>query len=332
MRRELPRHPHIDHLKKQAKELLESHRRHDAEGLARIVASLPAFAKLSEKDAAHAPFALHDAQSVVAREYGFPSWNDLRAEVERRASEAVPDSLLRALAGRPLPAEVTAALAEAWDARAPVAPPDTEREATLPLLAFRDAMLTPGAVAPIHLGRASSLAAVDAALASSPPLIAVFTQRDAAAAEPSFADLYPVGCVALVKKRLTPEPGTFIVVEGIWWASLESSEPAGGEALTAVRVRPFQAKDDLPDAERKSLFEALRARAHSLARAMPQPERVVALVDSIHAPGRLSDLVVANLPCPVADKARYAAETTLRDRLRAVIALCDAQLGAGSRP
>ena len=129
-----------------------------------------------------------------------------------------------------------------------------------------------------------------------------------------------------MKKRLTAEPGTFIVVEGGWWASLESCEPPGGEAFTAVRVRPFQVTDDLPDAERKSLFEELRERAHRLARAMPQPERVVALIDSIGGPVRLSDLVIANLPCPVADKARYAAETTLRDRLRVAIALCDAQL------
>jgi hypothetical protein len=327
MRHELPRHPHIDHLKKQAKDLLDGHRRGDAEALARIVASLPAFARVSEKDAARAPFALHDAQSVVAREYGFPSWRELRAEIERRGSQGVPDSLLRALAGRPLPAEVTAALSEAWGARAPVSQPaDTERGAVLPLLAFRGAILTPGAVAPIHVGRASSLAAVDAALASTPPLIAVFTQRDAVADEPGVADLYSVGCVALLKKRLTAEPGTFIVVEGGWWASLESCEPPGGEAFTAVRVRPFQVTDDLPDAERKSLFEELRERAHRLARAMPQPERVVALIDSIGGPVRLSDLVIANLPCPVADKARYAAETTLRDRLRVAIALCDAQL------
>ena len=101
MRHELPRHPHIDHLKKQAKDLLDGHRRGDAEALARIVASLPAFARVSEKDAARAPFALHDAQSVVAREYGFPSWRELRAEIERRGSQGVPDSLLRALAGTP---------------------------------------------------------------------------------------------------------------------------------------------------------------------------------------------------------------------------------------
>jgi hypothetical protein len=59
---------------------------------------------------------------------------------------------------------------------------------------------------------------------------------------------------------------------------------------------------------------------------MSQPERVVALIDSVRIPARLADLVVANMAIPVAEKARYAAETTLRGRLRTAITLCEAQL------
>ena len=60
---------------------------------------------------------------------------------------------------------------------------------------------------------------------------------------------------------------------------------------------------------------------------MPQPERVAALIDSIRRPAGLADLVVANLPCPLEEKARYAALRSLGERLRAAIALCEAQLG-----
>ena len=70
MRRELPTQPHIDHLKKQAKDLLEAHERGDAEALARIRAAVPAFAGMGDEELARAPFALHDAQSAIAREYG----------------------------------------------------------------------------------------------------------------------------------------------------------------------------------------------------------------------------------------------------------------------
>jgi Lon protease-like protein len=326
MRRELPTHPHIDHLKKQAKDLLEGHRGGDAEALERVVASLPAFAKMSVQQAAAAPFALHDAQSTIAREYGFASWSDLRTEVERRGSEALPESFLRALAGRPLPPEVTAALAQAWEARRSIDVPPEMEHATLPLIAFRDAILTPGAIAPIHVGRAASVAAIDAALETKPSLLAVFSQRDAAVEEPSLIDLYPVGCVALVTKRIVASPGTFVVVQGQWWAAIASIDGSARRSHATATVRPWRVSDDLPDPERDDLVQSLRERANRLARAMPQAERAVALIESIRTPARLCDLVVANLPCAVEEKARYAAEPTLRDRLRTAIALCEAQI------
>lgn len=329
MRRELPSHPHIEHLKKQAKDLVDGHRRAEAEALDRIIRHLPAFARLSPDEAARAPFALHDAQSTIAREYGFASWSDLRAEVQRRASPAVPDSLLRAMAGRPLPGDVTAALQEAWDARGPALAPS---RASLPLLALRDALLTPGAVAPIRVARPASLAAVAAAMAAPPSLIAVITQRDTAVEVPRLEDLHPVGCVATVKKRVDSQPGVYVVLEGQWWAELEVlEESTDGDCARAV-VHPCDAGDDLTEPERAALFDSLRERAHALARGMPQPERVVALVDSVRTLERLSDLIVANLPVPVEDKVRYASRPTLRDRLRAAIALCDAMIAASAAP
>jgi hypothetical protein len=331
MRRELPSHPHIDHLKKQAKDLLDAHGRGDAQALARVVASLPAFAKMSAQEAARAPFALHDAQSAIAREYGFPSWNDMRTEVERRSSQAMPESFLRALAGRPLPPEVTAALAQSWDSRgSPEVPPELA-PTTLPLLAFRDAILTPGAIAPIHLGRTSSQAAADAALVTNPSLLAVFSQRDAALEEPGLIDFYPVGCVAIVKKRIAAGTSAFIVVEGQWWAVLGSIHRPSDRGFATASVSSWRASDDLTETERDELVDALRGRAHRLARAMPHAERVIALIDSIRTPSRLCDLVVANLPCPVVDKARYAAEPTLRERLLGAIALCEARIAAASQ-
>lgn len=329
MRHDLPAHPHIDHLKKQAKDLLEGHKSAQREALERIIAHLPAFARLSVEEAAKASFALHDAQSAVAREYGFASWNELREEVERRASRAVPDSVLRSLAGRPLPLEVRDALSNVWSERGRDEPEPPAGPVRLPLLAFRGAMLTPGAVAPINVARPSSIAALEAALASSPAQIAVFTQRDAAVEDPALTDLHPVGCVAVVHKRIPAEGGTlFVVVQGQWWATLEGLARPEGRGFMAVEVMPLPVVDESSEAERSSLIATLRDRAHTLARGMPQPERVVTLIDSIRVPASLADLVVANLPCPVEDKARYAALRSLAERLRAAIALCEAQLGA----
>lgn len=76
--RPLPEHPDLDQLKRQAKDLLHSARANDAAALVRFRA-LPAFSRATDEGLARASLALHDAQSVIAREHGFPSWNRLRA-------------------------------------------------------------------------------------------------------------------------------------------------------------------------------------------------------------------------------------------------------------
>ena len=60
--RELPARPNLEQLKKQAKSLLDA-------------------AKAREPAIDVADLALHDAQSAIAREHGFASWNELREEV-----------------------------------------------------------------------------------------------------------------------------------------------------------------------------------------------------------------------------------------------------------
>jgi ankyrin repeat protein len=79
--RELPARPSLEQLKKQAKSLLRAAEARDPDALRRF-AALPAF---SSKPELHpTDLALHDAQSVIAREHGFDSWNALRDEVEAR--------------------------------------------------------------------------------------------------------------------------------------------------------------------------------------------------------------------------------------------------------
>jgi ankyrin repeat protein len=79
--RPLPDSPDLDQLKRQAKDLLRAARDADPGAMPRFRA-LPALQHASDDDLARASLALHDAQSVIAREHGFPSWNALRERVE----------------------------------------------------------------------------------------------------------------------------------------------------------------------------------------------------------------------------------------------------------
>jgi len=83
--RTLAARPDLDQLRRQAKELLAAFHADDADAVAEVRARY--------HDADRERFALHDAQLVLARSYGFESWPKLKAYVDgvtvRRLVEAV---------------------------------------------------------------------------------------------------------------------------------------------------------------------------------------------------------------------------------------------------
>src|SRR5580693_6224352 len=71
----LPAHPSMESLRKQAKKLAREIVAGHASAIARARAQLPQ---------AELPLSQRDAQLVLAREYGFPGWQDLVREVRQR--------------------------------------------------------------------------------------------------------------------------------------------------------------------------------------------------------------------------------------------------------
>ncbi len=96
MTQQLPERANLEQLRKQAKSLLHAARAQDPAALERF-RSIPALAGSSIAQR----LALHDAQSVIAREYGFKSWNDLREHVEERSLsfDAAVDEFVRCATG-----------------------------------------------------------------------------------------------------------------------------------------------------------------------------------------------------------------------------------------
>ncbi len=90
--RNLPPRPDLAQLKRQANELLKLQREKKASAAARIAANHPKFRTRPPENALASPFALADAQLVIAREYGFPSWPALKhlVEASRRVAMFTP--------------------------------------------------------------------------------------------------------------------------------------------------------------------------------------------------------------------------------------------------
>jgi ankyrin repeat protein len=96
----LPERANLEQLKKQSKSLLHAARAKDPAALQRFHV-LPSLAQLSLAELGATGVALHDAQSVIAREYGFKSWNELREHVRDRSLSfaAAVDEFLRSATG-----------------------------------------------------------------------------------------------------------------------------------------------------------------------------------------------------------------------------------------
>lgn len=91
----LPERSDLDHLRKQARTLLRAHRRAEPDALARLQQHLPAAHGRTPEQIAAMPLRLHDAQSCLAREYGYRSWSELKAAVDWRPREDGDRNALR---------------------------------------------------------------------------------------------------------------------------------------------------------------------------------------------------------------------------------------------
>jgi hypothetical protein len=83
----LPPNPSFESIRKQAKKLFRQFAAGDTDALARVHAQLPA---------PDLPLSLRDAQLVLAREYGFAGWQDLRVAVLRQEGKGLEWALAEA--------------------------------------------------------------------------------------------------------------------------------------------------------------------------------------------------------------------------------------------
>ena len=94
--RRLPERPHLDVPKREARELLNQWRNGEPEAFDRIRRRHPRFAKSDNSVLAAEPFRLSDAQLVIAREYSFAHWAELKQRIAADASANALEAAIRA--------------------------------------------------------------------------------------------------------------------------------------------------------------------------------------------------------------------------------------------
>jgi ATP-dependent Lon protease len=292
---------------------------------------------MSDEELARAAFALHDAQSAIAREYGFASWAELRDKVAALSAappsrEAViAEQSAQAAAALGLPpgaaAEIAAMAAKAESIKA--APTPT----VVPMLPLRNAVAFPGATIPIDVTRPTSLRAIETAVATEHRFIAIFAQRAKDTEQPTQDDLHASGCLCIVLyfHRGEAETPSRMLIRGVRWITLDAIEHT--EPYYATRVSDAGGVDRGDDQEIAALDRRLRDTARRFAHTLPaNREEVLEFIDKTQDIGQLADAAMAHTSGGVNESADYAKETQLVRRLERAIAAIDAALARASAP
>ncbi len=114
----------------------------------------------------------------------------------------------------------------------------SEEVQTLPVLPLKNAVLFPNLVLPLTVGRATSMAAVEAALDGEDKCILVVAQRNAEEEDPGFEGLYDVGTRGVIRKMNRSENSMQLVVQGMERVVIEGQEGDAPPLRARVRTMP----------------------------------------------------------------------------------------------
>jgi ATP-dependent Lon protease len=187
---------------------------------------------------------------------------------------------------------------------------------TLPVLPIKNTVLFPHLQMPLSIGRPTSLAAVEEAMASEEKQIIVVAQRDATVDTPTQDDFYTIGTLAIIKKMTRPRDGLLeLVVQGVERVVVLKVEQTTPHLTARVRRLPGPAD---AGAEVEALHRAiLELAAKALELAQPQASTQLGqLLANTEEPLRLVYLLGSMLNLDLVKEQSLLEAQTRADALR----------------
>ncbi len=171
----------------------------------------------------------------------------------------------------------------------------------LPVLPLRDLVIYPFMIVPLFVSRERSLKAIEQALSTN-RMILLVAQKDAQEEEPEQKDLYTLGTVAVIMRKLSlPDGRSRVLVQGIMRAKVQSVSLRRG----FLQARIFPIPESVVT-EKSVKVEALIRNVRQLmeqAAALGKnlsPE-ILSIVSNLDDAGRLADFSASNLDLKVED-------------------------------
>jgi len=168
----------------------------------------------------------------------------------------------------------------------------------LPLLPLKDVVVYPFMIVPLFVNREASQAAVDHALAND-RLVFMVAQKDAAEENPKAQDLYEIGSVGMIIRMRKLSDGRMkILVQGLLKGRLnEWLSGNGSHDPMKVNVDVIREDEDVKwPVEIEALMRSVKDNMEKLiSMGKNLSPDILLVIGSVTDPGRLADLVAANL-------------------------------------
>lgn len=161
------------------------------------------------------------------------------------------------------------------------------------ILPLRNAVLFPMSVVPINVARPRSVRLVEELASRERALVGVVCQRTADTVEPTFNDIYQIGTLARVVKVIRLGQANYsVVLNGLTRFSIENG--LGLEPYMRADVRRIkELRGDDPDVRR--LAAELKDKMRQVLDLLPDlPKETAGILDNVHEPGALADLIASN--------------------------------------
>jgi ATP-dependent Lon protease len=205
--------------------------------------------------------------------------------------------------------------------------PDAGQDATNPplpegaliILPVRQAVLFPGMVLPLTIGRPSSIAAAQEAVRAE-QLVGLLLQTDATIDDPTPAQLHEVGTSAQIVRYITAPDGTHhVICRGI--RRFRIVEFLSGYPYLAARVEEIGAAEVMtPDIEAR--MNLLRERAREAMGLLQNvPVELATALDTMDSPSALADFVAGLLDVRTVEKQEILETIDIKERLDKVLSL-----------
>ena len=172
-------------------------------------------------------------------------------------------------------------------------------------------------ILPLFIGREKSVKAVEAALKKGRHLL-VCTQKEESTEDPGPNDLYTAGTVVQVMRMLKMPDGRIkILVQGASRARVEGYHRV--EPYLEARITVLQEETPPRDARIEALLRSAREQSEKVLqlRGVASPD-ILAVLQGVDEPGRLADLIAANLRMKTADAQRILEAVNPVERLMLV--------------